>query len=99
IASRMGHIATPVRRLADWEHVVLPDDVMDSIRELIGRAAHRKTVLDDWGFDAKLSTSRGLTALFYGPPGTGKTMAAGVIAQALGLDMYRGHRGRVVRRW
>jgi SpoVK/Ycf46/Vps4 family AAA+-type ATPase len=46
-----------------------------------------------------MTTSRGLTALFYGPPGTGKTMVAGVIAQELGLDMYRVDLARVVSKW
>jgi SpoVK/Ycf46/Vps4 family AAA+-type ATPase len=32
---------------------------------------------------------RGLTALFAGPSGTGKTMAAQVLARALGMDLYR----------
>ncbi|HET7333024.1 ATP-binding protein, partial [Dyella sp.] len=31
----------------------------------------------------------GITALFVGPSGTGKTMAAEVIAHALGLDLYK----------
>jgi SpoVK/Ycf46/Vps4 family AAA+-type ATPase len=46
-------------------------------------------VLDDWGFDGKLSLGKGVTALFAGPSGTGKTMAAEVIASALGLDLYK----------
>jgi SpoVK/Ycf46/Vps4 family AAA+-type ATPase len=99
VANRMTHIATPVKRLAEWENVALADDILDSIRELIGRAAHRKTVLDDWGFDAKLATSRGLTALFYGPPGTGKTLVAGLIARELGLELYRVDLSRIVSKW
>jgi hypothetical protein len=99
LATRMGHIATPVRKLPQWEQVALAEDVMDSIREFIGRAAHRKTVLDEWGFDAKLSTSRGLTALFYGPPGTGKTMVAGLIARELGLELYRVDLSKVFSKW
>jgi SpoVK/Ycf46/Vps4 family AAA+-type ATPase len=46
-----------------------------------------------------MTTARGLTALFYGPPGTGKTMVAGVIAQELGLDMYRVDLARIVSKW
>jgi hypothetical protein len=99
IATRLAHVATPVRRLAAWEQVALADDMIDSIREFIGRAAHRKTVLDDWGFDAKLTSARGLTALFYGPPGTGKSMVAGLIARELGLELYRVDLSRVVSKW
>jgi SpoVK/Ycf46/Vps4 family AAA+-type ATPase len=46
-------------------------------------------VLGEWGFDRKLSLGKGLNALFAGPSGTGKTMAAEVIADDLGLDLYK----------
>jgi hypothetical protein len=99
IAVRLSHVATPVRRLAAWDQVALPDEMIDSVRELIGRAAHRKTVFDDWGFDRTMSTSRGLTALFYGPPGTGKSMVAGLVARELGLELYRIDLSRVMSKW
>jgi SpoVK/Ycf46/Vps4 family AAA+-type ATPase len=73
--------------------------MLDSLREFIARARHRRTVYERWGYDAKMATSRGLTALFYGPPGTGKTMVAGVIAKELGLEMYRVDLARVVSKW
>ncbi|MBE7449846.1 MAG: ATP-binding protein [Kofleriaceae bacterium] len=99
IATRLSHIATHVRRLAKWEQVALPDDIIDSIREFVARISHRKTVYERWGFDAKMSTSRGLTALFYGPPGTGKSMVAGLIARELGLELYRIDLARIVSKW
>jgi SpoVK/Ycf46/Vps4 family AAA+-type ATPase len=46
-------------------------------------------VLECWGFGARLASGRGLAVLFAGPSGTGKTMAAGVLARELGLDLYR----------
>jgi SpoVK/Ycf46/Vps4 family AAA+-type ATPase len=61
---------------------------MDQLRELVARVEHRARVMDEWGFDAKLSGGKGISALFAGPPGTGKTMAAQVIAGALGLDLF-----------
>ena len=85
----LGDHARRVERLASWSSLVLPPDVLDSLRELIGRVRHRRTVYEAWGFDRTMSSSRGLTALFQGPPGTGKTMVAGVVARELGLDLYR----------
>jgi hypothetical protein len=99
IATRLSHIATHVHRLARWEQVALPDDIIDSIREFVARISHRKTVYEKWGFDAKMTTSRGLTALFYGPPGTGKSMVAGLIARELGLDLYKIDLARIVSKW
>jgi hypothetical protein len=99
VAARLDHVARRVERTAHWEEVALPEELLDSLREFIGRARHRRTVYERWGYDAKLTSARGLTALFYGPPGTGKTMVAGVIAQELGLDMYRVDLARVVSKW
>jgi hypothetical protein len=99
IATRLTHIASRVKRLPRWEQVALPGDIIDSIREFVARISQRKTVYDTWGFDEKMSTSRGLTALFYGPPGTGKTMVAGLIARELGLELYRIDLARIVSKW
>jgi AAA+ superfamily predicted ATPase len=99
IDSRLGAVAQRIDRLAGWEQVALPDDILDSVREFIGRLRHRRTVYDTWGFDRKLSTARGLTALFYGPPGTGKTMVAGLIARELGLELYRVDLARITSKW
>jgi ATPase family associated with various cellular activities (AAA) len=99
IQTRMSTVAQRITRLAEWHQVALPDDVHDSIREFIGRVRHRRTVYDTWGFDARMSTSRGLTALFYGPPGTGKSMVAGLIARELALDLYRVDLARITSKW
>ncbi|HKE19770.1 MAG TPA: ATP-binding protein [Kofleriaceae bacterium] len=96
---RLGKVATHIERLARWDQVALPDDVLDSIREFIGRVKHRRTVYESWGFESRVSTARGLVALFYGPPGTGKTMVAGLIARELGLDLYRVDLARITSKW
>ena len=96
---RLGKVATHIDRLARWEQVALPEDVLDSIREFIGRLKHRRLVYEAWGFEHKMATSRGLVALFYGPPGTGKTMVAGLIARELGLDLYRVDLARITSKW
>jgi SpoVK/Ycf46/Vps4 family AAA+-type ATPase len=46
-------------------------------------------VYGDWGFGRRLGAGGGLSALFSGLSGTGKTMAAGVLARSLGLEIYR----------
>lgn len=96
---KLGDQARRVERLAEWSSLVLPDDTMSSLRELVGRARHRRTVFDDWGMDRVISTARGLTALFEGPPGTGKTMVAGAIARELGLDLYQVDLSKIMSKW
>ena len=85
---RLSDHARRVERLARWADLVLPPDVMDSLREFVSRVRHRRKVFEDWGMTGTMATSRGLTALFQGQPGTGKTLVAGVIARELGLDLY-----------
>jgi SpoVK/Ycf46/Vps4 family AAA+-type ATPase len=68
---------------------VLPADALDQLRELCVRVACRDAVVDGWGFGARLARGGGVNALFSGPSGTGKTMAAEVIAGALGVDLFR----------
>jgi hypothetical protein len=96
---RLARLATRVTRLPRWSDVVLPPDVLDSLRELIGRVQYGRRVYEEWGFDAVMTTGRGLTALFDGRPGTGKTMVAGIIARELGLDLYRVDVSRLVSKW
>jgi SpoVK/Ycf46/Vps4 family AAA+-type ATPase len=72
-----------------WADIVLTADGLAQLDELCARARHQMQVLDEWGYARKHVRRAGLTALFAGPPGTGKTMAAEIIAGALGLDLYR----------
>jgi AAA+ superfamily predicted ATPase len=96
---RLADHARRVERLASWADLVLPPDIMDSLRELVGRVRHRRTVFEDWGMSRTMATSRGLTALFQGPPGTGKTLVAGVIARELGLELYQVDLSKVMSKW
>lgn len=96
---RLAAHARRVDRLASWSDLVLPSDIMDSLRELVGRVRHRKTVFETWGMGRTMATSRGLTALFQGQPGTGKTLVAGAIARELGLDLYQVDLSKVMSKW
>jgi hypothetical protein len=96
---RLADHARRVDRLASWADLVLPSEIMDSLRELIGRARHRRTVFDHWGMGRTTATSRGLTALLQGQPGTGKTLVSGVIARELGQDLYQVDLSKVMSNW
>ncbi|NVB80244.1 MAG: AAA family ATPase [Kofleriaceae bacterium] len=97
--ARLGAHARRVERLGTWDSLVLPADIGDSLRELVARVRHRRTVFETWGMDKQMATSRGLTALFSGPPGTGKTLVAGVIARELGLDLYQVELSKLMSKW
>jgi hypothetical protein len=83
----LERLARRIAPQAGWRDLVLPDDLLELVRDLCARARHREAVLDGWGL-ATPSRGRGLTALFTGDSGTGKTLSAEVVAHALGLDLY-----------
>jgi SpoVK/Ycf46/Vps4 family AAA+-type ATPase len=86
---RLAELAQKITPHYGWADIVLPDDQMAQLREVYDQVQYRATVYEAWGFDAKLATGKGLSILFAGPPGTGKTMAADVLARALGLDLFK----------
>jgi SpoVK/Ycf46/Vps4 family AAA+-type ATPase len=85
-AAGLERLARRIVPNAGWADLVLPAEAIEHLRELAARAEHRDRVYDEWGMGG--SRGRGITALFAGESGTGKTMAAEVLATALGLDVY-----------
>lgn len=88
-SSRLGLLAQKIPPSYEWDDLILPADQMAALREAVATVRGRRRVFDEWGVGRKLAASEAVTMLFTGSPGTGKTMAAGVIARELGLDLYR----------
>lgn len=95
----LGDMAKRISVSARWDDLVLPDDDMLRIKEFIGRSQYAYLVYSGWGFGMRVGYGKGMIALFSGPPGTGKTMLAGLIAQALDLDVYQVDLAQVVSKW
>ncbi len=72
-----------------WSDIVLPRDQLEQLKDICNYVTYRHRVYSEWGFHHKLSLGKGLNILFAGPSGTGKTMAAEIIANELGLDLYK----------
>ncbi|WP_280466076.1 ATP-binding protein [Nocardia brasiliensis] len=93
-AARIHH-STDLTRLTrriepavGWDDLVVAPEVSRQLHELVIRAQHRDKVLGDWNMRPGAARGHGLTALFTGDSGTGKTLAAEVLAGALGVDLY-----------
>ena len=56
-------------------------------------------MLDEWGFGRRSGRAQGLVAMFAGDSGTGKTLAARVLANELGLELFRIDLATVVSKW
>ena len=83
------HLATKITPHYSWKDIILPPDTMSMLREAVESVQNRPIVYKEWGFGKKQSLGKGLNAMFAGESGTGKTMSADIIANELGLDLYK----------
>lgn len=95
----LSGIASRVRRTATWADLVLPDETLDTLKEIVVQARFRNIVFHEWGFDRKMTSGKGLSILFSGPPGVGKTMVAGVIANELDMDLFKVDLSQIVSKY
>jgi MoxR-like ATPase len=83
----------------EWDDMVLPADVVGQLRAFETQVRLRWSVYEDWGFGRLAHLGHGIAALFGGPSGTGKTMAAQVLARALGIELLRVDLAGVVNKY
>jgi ATP-dependent 26S proteasome regulatory subunit len=86
---RLTSLAQKITPHYTWEDIVLPDDRLAQLQEIANQVLYQHVVYEEWGLARKSNLGRGVAALFAGQSGTGKTMAAEVIANDLGLDVYK----------
>lgn len=86
---RLVTLAQKIAPRRTWDDIVLPDDLMEKMRELCNWITHRSLVYEEWGFEEKMSYGKGLNVLFSGRSGTGKTLAAEIMAGHLNLELYK----------
>ncbi len=78
------------------DQLILPESEREKFDEVLLYAKSQESIYSEWGFGEQDAQGRGLSVLFYGPPGTGKSMAASIIANELGLDLFRIDLSRLV---
>ena len=81
------------------EDLVVSDATQQELSNLLMRCRQREAVIERLGRGFGTSTNRGVRALFSGPSGTGKTLAARILAGAMGLDLYRVDLSAVVNKY
>ncbi|HUR86652.1 MAG TPA: ATP-binding protein [Solirubrobacteraceae bacterium] len=97
--SSLGELAVAMDGDIGWDDLVLPERPLALLRSLAAFLRHRDLVLDDWGFGRRAGRAQGLVAMFAGDSGTGKTLAARVLAEELGLELFRIDLATIVSKW
>ncbi len=82
-------LAERISSVHGWDDLVVPAGVKAKLHGIESWLRHRHVVFENWGFAERVSVGRGMAAMFCGSSGTGKTMAAGILARTLDLDLYR----------
>ncbi len=98
-SARLVRFATRVTPQVSWDDLVLPAGVERQVRELERRIVYRERVIVELGYGGRSASRRGLVALFTGASGTGKTMAAEVLAESQGYDLFRVDLSAVVSKY
>lgn len=96
---RLAGLATRLTITQTWDDLVVPADQHTALCELLARIRQRSKVYETWGFGDKVGKGLGVAALFSGPPGTGKTMAAGLVAKDLGVEVFQVDLSKIVSKW
>ena len=84
-----GTKAKRVNKIFSWNDLIINKECEDLLHWICDLVKFSSVIYDDLGFAKKTAYGRSVSALFYGPPGTGKTMAAQVVANELGQDLYK----------
>ena len=82
-------LATYVKASYTWDDITITEMQHAVMKTACDRYRLRNRIGEGWGLKRKNAYGNGVSILLYGPPGTGKTMAAQVIANELGLPLYR----------
>jgi len=96
---RLSEIADKIDVFYTWDDLVLGEASKQMLREVCNRVKYRYLVEKQWGYGDKSAYGKGVSILLYGPPGTGKTMSAQVIAEELGLPLYRINLAQIISKY
>jgi len=88
----------PTRRLT-LDDIIVSNASKVQLRELMARVRLRSRLESEMSIGRTITHGQGLLVLFAGPSGTGKTLAAEVIANQQGVDLYKVDVSTVVSKW
>lgn len=99
VQANFGENAHLIKTENTWDDLIIPEQDKQMIIDICKQQKIKNIVFEKWKLEKRINYGRGLSFLFSGPPGTGKTMAAGIIANEMGLELYRADLSRVVSKY
>ncbi|MBP6237633.1 MAG: ATP-binding protein [Saprospiraceae bacterium] len=96
---KIGNLISKIDIKYTWNDIILPKNIMNTLSDIVNHVLYQNEVFEVNGFKNKMSRNRGISVLFTGESGTGKTMAAEVIANKLGLSLYRVDLSQVINKY
>lgn len=99
LVHKLGKDALRIKSPYMWNDLILPEPQKKLLRDACDQVEHQGKVYREWGFSQKVAYGRGVSMIFYGPPGTGKTMGAQVMANELGLELYKINMASIMSRY
>lgn len=97
--SNISNKASLIKTTHTWSELILDDKEKNMIRDACNQIKYKNIVYEKWGMNSRVLYGRGLSMLFAGPPGTGKTMAAQVVANELGLEIYKADISKIISKY
>ncbi|ELZ18355.1 AAA family ATPase [Natrinema thermotolerans DSM 11552] len=88
-ADGLGELAQRIEPASDWDDIQLREKTERQLRLIRDHIANRGRVYSEWGFAEEFARGTGVVALFKGKSGTGKTMASEVLADDVGMALYK----------
>ena len=99
VQANFGENAHLIKTENTWDDLIIPEQDKQIIIDICKQQKIKNIVFEKWKIEKRINYGRGLSLLFSGPPGTGKTMAAGIIANEMGLELYRADLSRIVSKY
>ena len=88
-SASFGTLAERLRTDYTWDDICIEEAQKKVLMMACDRYMHRNRVCRDLGIGSGGAYGNGVSVLLYGPPGTGKTMAAQIVANEVGLPLFR----------